>query len=92
MTDFPEISNKYWTRKKVNFGFNNISWDPVENAVQYSVYRSSSEGDPATTGKIAVIGDTNLEDTGLAAEGDEPTENTAFDHYGKSGDYDFVTL
>ena len=72
--------------------FNNLSWDPVENAVQYSVYRSSSEGDPATTGRIAVIGNTSLEDTGLTAEGDEPDENTAFDHYGESGDYDFVTM
>ncbi|MTI62226.1 MAG: YfhO family protein [Firmicutes bacterium] len=72
--------------------FNNITWDPVENAVQYSVFRSSSEGDSATTGRIAVIGDTSLEDTGLAAEGDEPNENTAFDHYGESGDYDFVTM
>ena len=72
--------------------FNRISWDPVENAVQYAVYRSVSEGEDALTDRIALINDTSLDDTGLEADGDEPGENTAYDHYGESGDYDFVTL
>ncbi|MEJ6950327.1 hypothetical protein [Natronospora cellulosivora (SeqCode)] len=72
--------------------FNRISWDPVDGAVQYAVYRSVSEGEDASTGRIALINDTSLDDTGLEADGDEPNENTAYDHYGESGDYDFVTL
>ncbi|SFM05094.1 hypothetical protein [Halanaerobium salsuginis] len=72
--------------------YNSLSWDPVENAIQYAVYRSSSDSDPATTGKIALITETGLNDTGLAAEGDEPGANTALDHQGESGDYSFVTL
>lgn len=72
--------------------FNSLNWDPVDNAVQYAVYRSSSEGEPATTGRIALITDTSLDDTGLTAEGEEPNENTALDHQGESGDYNFVTL
>lgn len=72
--------------------FNSLSWDPVEGAIQYAVYRTSSDSEPATTGRIGLTNNTMLEDTGLSAEGDLPTENTALDHYGESGDYSFVTL
>lgn len=72
--------------------FNRLSWDPVENAVQYAVYRSTADGYLNTTGRIAVFSGTSLDDTGLTAEGSEPTKNTAYDHKGESGDYDFITL
>jgi len=72
--------------------YNQLNWDPVPNAMAYAVYRSSSEGDPASTGMIAVIDQTNLDDTGLTAKGEEPTENTAVDHRGESGDYNFITM
>ncbi len=72
--------------------FNSLNWDPVENAVQYAVYRTTSEGEPASTGRIALINDTSFDDTGLEADGSEPTENTARDHKGESGDYNFMTL
>ena len=41
---------------------------------------------------IAVIDQTNLDDIGLTANGEEPTENTAVDHRGESGDYNFTRM
>lgn len=55
--------------------FNRISWDAVEGAIKYTVYRSLSDGTPSSTGKLKETTLLQLDDTGLAASGSEPSED-----------------
>ena len=59
--------------------YNSITWTAVPGAVQYRVYRTTTNGTPATTGLIATTTGgnvTSLNDTGLAATTAVPTANT----------------
>ncbi|MFW6016079.1 MAG: hypothetical protein ACOCRK_06545, partial [bacterium] len=69
-----------------------LSWDPVEEATEYAVYRTSSEGDPDEVGKIGTVVETTFNDKGITTSGNIPTENTAVDRMGESGDYHFETI
>ena len=69
-----------------------LSWDPVEGASEYAVYRTASEGDPSEVGRIGTVVETTIQDTGLTTSGNIPTENTAVDRMGESGDYHFETI
>lgn len=53
-----------------------LSWGPVSNATSYNVYRSATDGTPSTTGRIGTTGHLTFSDTGIAASGSLPTENT----------------
>jgi hypothetical protein len=58
--------------------FNRITWDSVDGATKYGVYRSTAGGTPSSTGELAeVIGTHTLQfdDTGQAASGSEPSED-----------------
>ncbi len=55
--------------------FNRISWDAVEGAIKYAVYRSLSDGTPSSTGKLKETTLLQLDDTGLTASGAEPSED-----------------
>lgn len=59
--------------------YNTITWVEIPGAVQYKVYRTTSNGTPATTGLIGTLnGGTSitLNDTGLAAGAAVPGANT----------------
>jgi hypothetical protein len=53
-----------------------ITWSPVSGAVSYKVYRTSSNGSPATTGLIGTTTVAEFYDGGLAASGSVPTANS----------------
>jgi len=72
--------------------FIDLSWDPVEGAKEYAIYRTTSEGDPVSTGRIGTSLETSFADTGLEANSSAPLENTALDRQGETGDYHFATL
>jgi hypothetical protein len=58
--------------------FNRVTWAAVEGAAKYNVYRSTAGGTPGTTGLIGTVSDLDtlqLDDTGLAASGSEPSED-----------------
>ena len=69
-----------------------LSWDPVEGAKEYAIYRTTSEGDPLSTGRIGTSVETSFDDTGLEGNSAAPLENTALDRQGETGDYHFATL
>lgn len=59
--------------------YNTVSWTELPGAVQYKVYRTTTNGSPATTGLIATItGGANItfSDTGIAAGVAAPVANT----------------
>ncbi len=61
--------------------YNIITWDAVENATGYDVYRTAAGGTPSTTG---LIGSTSgsiltLNDTGLAGDGTTAPSTTPYD-------------
>lgn len=59
--------------------YNTVSWTEVPGAVQYKVYRNTSNGSPATTGLVATVtGGANItfNDTGIAAGVAAPAANT----------------
>jgi hypothetical protein len=47
--------------------FNRLTWAAFPGATQYQVYRSESNGNPATTGLIGTVAGTTFDDKGLAA-------------------------
>jgi hypothetical protein len=55
--------------------FNRISWDRVEGATSYSVFRTTAGGTPSTTGRIRNTPNTQLDDVGLAASDAVPSED-----------------
>jgi len=58
------ITNGNATLSSTNY--NAISWTAVSGAAGYAVYRTTAGGTPNTTGLIAVVNGTSLNDTGLA--------------------------
>ncbi len=62
--------------------YNIVTWDAVENATGYDVYRTSTDGTtPSTTGKIGSTGTgvLTLNDTGLAGDGTTAPSTTPYD-------------
>jgi len=55
---------------------NILSWTAISGATSYDIYRTTSSGTPATTGKIANTSSLTLNDTGLAGSGSAPASNT----------------
>jgi flagellar hook assembly protein FlgD len=47
--------------------FNRVSWAAFAGATHYQVYRTESDGTPATTGLIGTVAGTTIDDKGLAA-------------------------
>jgi hypothetical protein len=47
--------------------FNRVRWMAFPGATQYQVYRTESDGTPATTGLIGTVAGTTIDDKGLAA-------------------------
>ncbi len=52
--------------------FNRVTWTAVPGANRYKVYRTESSGTPGSTGLIATVAVTTLDDNGLAGDGKEP--------------------
>lgn len=55
--------------------YNRISWEPVDGAVKYSVYRTTSGGTPSSVGRIRTTVALQVDDKGLAASGGLPSED-----------------
>jgi len=59
--------------------YNRITWEAVEGARQYGIYRTTAGGAPSSTGKLANvlagIGALQFNDKGQAASGSEPSED-----------------
>jgi hypothetical protein len=55
--------------------FNKVSWSAVSGAVKYAVYRSTSGGNPSSTGKIVETSNLQFDDTGKVASGSQPSED-----------------
>ncbi len=68
--------------------YNIVTWDAVENAVGYDVYRSAAGGTPSTTGLIGstTSGILTLNDTGLAGDGTTAPSTTPYDFDVEIGD------
>ncbi len=49
--------------------YNKISWDPIEAAASYNIYRTVSPSSPSTTGLIGNTTDLFINDTGLSGDG-----------------------
>ena len=72
--------------------FIGLSWNQVPGASEYAVYRTTATGPVHSTGCIGIVNETSFIDTGLEAEKELPTENTAADRQGETGDYYLKTL
>lgn len=61
--------------------YNIVTWDAVENATGYVVYRTAAGGTPSTTGVIGstASGVLTLNDTGLAGDGTTAPSTTPYD-------------
>jgi flagellar hook assembly protein FlgD len=52
--------------------FNRVTWAAVAGATQYKVYRTQTNGTPATTGLVGTVGGTSFDDQGAAGDGVAP--------------------
>lgn len=68
-----QVSNGSATLNSTNF--NRLTWEEVENATSYVVYRSTAGGTPSSLGKLAETINNQLDDAGLAASVAEPGED-----------------
>ncbi len=69
--------------------YNIVTWDAVENATGYDIYRTSTDGTtPSTTGKIGstTAGFLTFNDTGLAGDGTTAPSTTPYDFDVEIGD------
>lgn len=55
--------------------FNRITWDEVDGAIEYSVYRTTAAGTPSSTGLIRSTPNLQVDDKGLSASGVVPSED-----------------
>lgn len=74
-SDAVQVTNGNATLSSSNY--NSISWEAIDKAIGYRIYRSTAGGTPSSTGKIREVPPhiLSVDDTGAAASGAEPSED-----------------